>query len=138
MTQTTEIINSQVAIINWLQRQATQGSTSLTQTKELIKLLKQVIDCYEILLNVEERRQPSRLVVEQMPTQPVNTGGEDSTSENKNVNFFSLEEAYKDAVENGCTISQGVFRKRLTEGACLYGWRKDVERGNRPSYYKVF
>lgn len=139
LPQNKEIINSQVAIINWLQRQATQGNTSLHQTKDLIKVIKQAIDCYEILLNIEERRQPSLPVTDRA----VGTGSTEepvtaATNANKDTTFYSLEEAYNDAVANGCVISQGVFRKRLSEGASLYGWRKDETRGNRPSYYKVF
>ena len=136
LPQTKEIINSQVSIINWLQRQATQGNISLHQTKELIGVIKQAIDCYEILLNTEDRKQPTLVAPDRVtiPTLPT----EEASAPPKDTNFYSLEEAYNDAVANGCTISQGVFRKRLSEGASLYGWRKDETRGNRPSYYKVF
>jgi hypothetical protein len=138
MVQTKEIINSQVAIINWLQRQATQQNNSLHQTKDLVMVIKQAIDCYEILLNTEERKQPSRStdrvnIPTFAPKEEVTTA-----TPAKDTTFYALDEAYNDAVANGCLISQGVFRKRLSEGASLYGWRKDDSRGNRPSYYKVF
>ncbi len=139
MVQTKEIINSQVAIINWLQRQATQQTNSLHQTKDLIMVIKQAIDCYEILLNTEERKQPSRSVTDRVNI-PTFAPKEETVASTptKDTTFYALDEAYNDAVANGCLISQGVFRKRLSEGASLYGWRKDDSRGNRPSYYKVF
>ncbi len=134
-----DIINSQVAIINWLQRQTTQGNTSLQQTKDLIKVIKQAIDCYDILLNIEERKQPVRLSPDRViVTAAKEEGGEKNVQPTEDTVFYSLEDAYNDAVANGCLISQGVFRKRLSEGASLYGWRKDPSRGNRTSYYKIF
>lgn len=139
MVQTKEIINSQVAIINWLQRQATQNNNSLHQTKDLIMVIKQAIDCYEILLNTEERKQPSRSTPDRVAI-PTFAPKEEVTAPTptKDTVFYALDEAYNDALANGCLISQGVFRKRLSEGASLYGWRKDDTRGNRPSYFKVF
>lgn len=130
-SQNNDIINNQVAIINWLQRQAAQGNSSLQQTKDLVRVIKQAIDCYQILLTIGERKQTGSA----MPDRPA--ASEEVKLPAEDTPFYSLEEAYNDAVAQGCLISQGVFRKRLSEGGTLYGWRKDPSRGNRPSYYKI-
>lgn len=134
-TQNKDIINNQVAIIHWLQRQATQANNSLLQTKDLVRVIKQAIDCYQILLTIEERKQTGTATLDRSIISP--PGGEEGKAPTEDTNFYSLEEAYNDAVAQGCLISQGVFRKRLSEGGTLYGWRKDPSRGNRPSYYKI-
>ncbi len=150
--QNSEAINLQASIIAWLQQQVIQPNFNLTEVKEIVDILTEATKSYEILFNLEERRlnqissRPLPLTIEGTPVKKVRQKRktkEKSTTEPpaeeeevEGREYFSLEEAHSDAVKSGYDRSPSVFRRDLTEGAKLFGWRKANRSGNKPSYYK--
>ncbi|MCS6958733.1 MAG: hypothetical protein RMK91_01620 [Pseudanabaenaceae cyanobacterium SKYGB_i_bin29] len=146
--QQSEAINLQASIIAWLQQQVIKPTFNLTEVKELIEVLYEAVKSYEILLALEERRlsqtlispAPLPLEIENKPRQRRKTKDiplpPTEEEEPTNRQYFSLEEAHADAVRAGYDKSASVFRRDLTLGHKIFGWRKANRSGNKPSYYK--
>lgn len=149
--QQSEAINLQASIIAWLQQQVIQPTFNLAEVKELMEILSEAVKSYEILFTLEERRLsqtpitavPLPLETEGKPRQrrrvketaasSTPTPAEEEPSDRQ---YFSLEEAHADAVRAGYDRSASVFRRDLTLGHKIFGWRKANRSGNKPSYYK--
>lgn len=152
--QNSEAINLQASIIAWLQQQVIQPNFNLAEVKEIVDVLTEATKSYEILFNLEERRlsqsigSPTSLngEVGAAPTKKVRQKRQprepkppvvEEEEENEDREYFSLEQAHADAVNAGYDRSPSVFRRDLTEGAKIFGWRKANRSGNKPSYYKA-
>ncbi len=143
-----EAINLQANIIAWLQQQVIQPNFNLSEVKEIMDVLTEATKSYETLFNLEERR------LNQIPVSPVEAPAPKKARKQRTPKekpatppleeeddpdreYFSLEQAHADAVKAGYDRSASVFRRDLTEGMEIYGWRKANRSGNKPSYYKV-
>lgn len=150
--QNSEAINLQASIIAWLQQQVIQPNFNLAEVKEIVDVLSEATKSYETLFNLEERRL-NQMSNASAPTLPEASPGKkarqkrqskDKTplpsleeDESTNREYFSLEQAHTDATNAGYDRSASVFRRDLTEGMEIFGWRKANRSGNKPSYYKV-
>lgn len=151
--ENSETIQLHASIIAWLQKQVIQPNFDLKEAKEVVDILTEATKSYELLFNLEERRlsqmssSPGASTAEVLPlrktrqqrqpkeAKPPATPAEEEDNEDRE--YFSLEQAHSDATSAGYDRSPSVFRRDLTEGAKIFGWRKANRSGNKPSYYKA-
>ncbi len=150
--QNSEAINLQASIIAWLQQQVIQPNFNLAEVKEIVDVLSEATKSYETLFNLEERRLNQVLNVstplpassetpakkprkQRQPKEKTALPLEEEDVDDRE--YFSLEQAHTDATNAGYDRSASVFRRDLTEGMEIFGWRKANRSGNKPSYYKV-